>query len=332
MAQLLVPVSDQATGSWTNAPLWSKADADDDTDAVSEAVGNNTDTSNADLKLASGDNPQAGTQTLRVRWHHDQSGRTMQGTCELYEGDPAAGGTLITTLQSATDVGTTEAEDSTTVTGISDYTALYVRLRGRGTGGGPSRSLHVDLVELSIPDAGASPVTIQASAAPLTVAAQTVSVVVAVLAITASPAAATVSAQTVSPQPAATVVEASPATLNVAAQAVNPTFAALVVEASPASLTVAAQTVSPQAGENPVVVTASPAAATVTAQSVTPTAASTTVEATPTAVVVEARPVSPQQAALVLQATPAGVTVAAQVVVPQVAGESQSNLLLLGVK
>lgn len=155
MAQLLVPVSDQATGSWTNPPLWSKANADDGTDATSEAVGNNTSTSNADLKLASGSTPQAGTQTLRARWHHDQSGRSMQATCELYEGDPAAGGSLVTTLQSAADVGTAEVEDSTTVTGISDYPNLYVRLRGFGNSGGPGRSLHVDLVELSIPDAGA---------------------------------------------------------------------------------------------------------------------------------------------------------------------------------
>lgn len=156
MAQLLTPVSDQATGSWTNPPLWSKANVDDGTDAISEAVGNNTQTSNADLKLASGSDPQAGTETLRVRWHHDQNGRSMQATCELYQGDPAAGGSLITTLQSASNVGTTEVEDSTTVSGVTDYSDLYVRLYGFSNGGGPSRSLHVDLVEFEIPDASAS--------------------------------------------------------------------------------------------------------------------------------------------------------------------------------
>lgn len=203
MAQLLVPTSDQATGLWTNAPLWSKADADDDTDAVSDAVGNNSDTSNADLKLASGTTPEAGTQTLRARWHHDLTGRSMQATCELYQGDPAAGGSLIATLQSANDVGTTETEDSTTVSGITDYSDLYVRLRGRGTGGGPSRSLHVDLVELSIPDGGASPVVVQASPASLATGAQAATPSLSALAVQAAAATMSPAAQVVSPSASA---------------------------------------------------------------------------------------------------------------------------------
>lgn len=163
MAQILVPTSDQATGSWTTTPLWSKVDDDstanptgDGTLINSLAVGNNNNTTNADVKIATGTAPQAGTQTLRVRWQNNGeggAGRDIIGHCELWEGIPGTGTMRAEVTPPTLTSAAGEVETTTSVTGITDYSDLYIRLWGTGSGGGPSRSLGVDLVELEIPDA-----------------------------------------------------------------------------------------------------------------------------------------------------------------------------------
>lgn len=167
MAQILVPVSDEATGSWTVTPLWSKVDDDSTVNATGDdttiSSDNNTAPDNADFGLSSGSDPAVSTDhVLRALWSKDGTGgHAITGVLELWEGVPDTG-TLIATL-SVTDVGATEVEDTYTLSGaeadsISDYSNLYLRLSRQGdTGGQPAtrRSLVVDLVELEIPDAGA---------------------------------------------------------------------------------------------------------------------------------------------------------------------------------
>lgn len=162
MAQYLVPVEDVSTGSWTPAPLFSNVDdnssltaAGDNVAITSETVTNNGTTSFAELRLGIGLAPTTGTKTLRVRWNHTVSGRSLQAICELWSGIPGSG-TLLHTMQSATNVGTTEVEQTATVTvSDEDITSgnLYVRIYGLGTGGGAARALRVEFVELAVPDA-----------------------------------------------------------------------------------------------------------------------------------------------------------------------------------
>lgn len=165
--QFLFPTADQAAGLWTTAPLFSDVDDDsrvnptgDGAVITSDAVGNNTATSNADLQLGAANDPQSSTDhVLRVRWNHDDPARSMQGHVELWQGIPGTG-TMVAELLSAVDVGATEVEDTYTLTAveadsITDYADLYLRIFGFGTGGGPSRSLVVDLVEFQVPPAAA---------------------------------------------------------------------------------------------------------------------------------------------------------------------------------
>lgn len=166
MVQLSMPDADQATGSWTTTPLW--LDINDDLTAqptgdgvviTSDAVGNNTNTSNADLRLSDVTDPEGNiNHIIRARWNHDQAAsRTLAGHCELWEGVPGTGN-LRASLDIDPDVGTTETTDTYTLSGaeadaITDYADLYLRLWGRGTAGGPSRSLIVEACEFEVPDA-----------------------------------------------------------------------------------------------------------------------------------------------------------------------------------
>ena len=162
MAQFAVPDADQAANSWTTTPLWSKVDegtTGDDVLITSDAVANNTNTTNADLRLSNVTDPAVSTgHIIRARWLRDQSAaRTMAGHCELWQGVPDTG-SLIASLDIDPDVGTTEVEDTYTLSGaeadnITDYDDLYMRLWGRGTAGGPSRILSVEFCELETPDA-----------------------------------------------------------------------------------------------------------------------------------------------------------------------------------
>ena len=156
MTQVAVPDADIDVASWTNSPLWSKANADDDTDATSETVGNNTNTSIARLGLETLTDPVGNTlHVMRVRWHHLESGRTLQGNMELWI---TTGPTQIATAQVTPDITITENEFTYNLTtgeadSITDYADLEVRLWGRGTSGGPSRALHIDYFSFEVPDA-----------------------------------------------------------------------------------------------------------------------------------------------------------------------------------
>ena len=161
MAQFSRPSSDQATGSWSATPLWSKID-----DAVASADGttissdDNTSPDNADLQLSSVTDPQSSEgHIIRALWNKDASGgHTINAVCELWEGVPGTG-TLRATLSSS-GIGSTPATDSYTLStaeadAISDYGNLYFRVSRQGdTGGNPNgrRSLVVDAVELEVPD------------------------------------------------------------------------------------------------------------------------------------------------------------------------------------
>ncbi len=168
MAQFIRPVSDIDDGSWASTPFFSKIDEDiggggDDTTIASDAVGNNVNTTDLDLEGTNSglSDPAVSTgHILRVLWASSQS-RDMTGHFELWQGVPDVG----TLIAEATVelVDTTEVETAYTLTGteadnITDYNDLHFALWGRGTGGGPARTLVVDAAEFEIPDAGAAPI------------------------------------------------------------------------------------------------------------------------------------------------------------------------------
>ena len=162
MAQIILPVSDVAVGSWATAPLWSKVDDDsvaqptgDGVVATSDAVGNGSTTTLLDLELdtAATDPLSSIGHIIRCRWFRTTS-KSMQGTCELWQGVPGTG-TLIATLQQ-TDVTSTERVDTYALSGteidnITDYGDLHLRLYGDGNQNGGARSLVVELCEFETP-------------------------------------------------------------------------------------------------------------------------------------------------------------------------------------
>ena len=158
MVQFARPDADQAVNSWTTAPLWSKVDegSDGGDTIASDAVGNNTNTTNADLRLTDVNDPLVATgHVIRARWASSAS-RDMTPHGELWEGVPDVG-TLRASLDGAELTTTTEQTVTYTLSAgeansITDYTDLYLRLWGRGTGGGPNRSLVVEFGELQVPE------------------------------------------------------------------------------------------------------------------------------------------------------------------------------------
>ncbi len=162
MAQFVRPISDVDGGSWASSPFWSDIDEDiggggDDSVVTSDAVGNNVNTSDLDLEGTDTGIADPGVNTghiLRVLWESSLV-RDMTGHFELWQGVPDVG----TLIAEATVelVNTTEVETAYTLTGteadnITDYNDLHFALWGRGTGGGPARSLVVDAIELELPD------------------------------------------------------------------------------------------------------------------------------------------------------------------------------------
>jgi len=174
MAQFARPDADQAAGSWTTTPLWSKVDeGSDGGDTISsDAVGSGSATTNADLRLSDVTDPVLSTgHIIRARWA-SSSTRDITPTCELWLGIPGTG-TLIATLTGATLLDTTEVTDTYTLTGteadnITDYTDLYLRLVGTGSGGGPGRSLVVEFCELEVPDASGGTTFFQTNTGSMT--------------------------------------------------------------------------------------------------------------------------------------------------------------------
>ena len=165
MAQFVRPIADVDAGSWATAPLWSKIDEDiggggDDVTIASDAVGNNVNTSDLDLEGTNSGITDPAVSTghiLRVLWASDQS-RDITGHFELWQGVPDTGSLIAEATVEL--VNTTEVETAYTLTGteadaITDYNDLHFALWGRGTGGGPARTLVVDAAELEIPNATA---------------------------------------------------------------------------------------------------------------------------------------------------------------------------------
>lgn len=174
MAQFARPDADQAAGSWTTTPLWSKVDegSDGGDTIASEVVSNSVATTLADLRLSDVTDPvSSADHIIRARWA-SSSTRDITPFCELWLGTPGSG-TLIATLAPAVLGDATEITDTYTLTGteadnITDYTDLYLRLRGTGFGGGPSRSLVVEFCELETPDASSGTTFEQAVSGSMT--------------------------------------------------------------------------------------------------------------------------------------------------------------------
>ncbi len=165
--QILVPVADIDAGSWTVEPLWSKVNDDstvfptgDGTTISSAAVGNNTNTTDADLEGPTSGITDPAVSTghiIRVRWN-SSSARDIIGHAELWQGVPDVGSLIAeatVTLTDATEVETTYSLNTTETDNITNYNDLHFTLWGRGTGGGPDRALVVDLLELEIPGVAA---------------------------------------------------------------------------------------------------------------------------------------------------------------------------------
>ena len=163
MAQFVRPVADVDDGSWASTPFFSKIDEDiggggDDSTIASDAVSNNVNTSDLDLEGTNSGITDPAISTghiLRVLWSSSATD-DMTGHFELWQGVPDVGSLLAEATVELVD--TTEVETTHTLTAgeadsITDYNDLHFALWGRGTGGGPARSLVVDAAELELPDA-----------------------------------------------------------------------------------------------------------------------------------------------------------------------------------
>ncbi len=161
MTQFVRPDADQGSNSWVpGTNQWSRIDEGSDGGDVitSDAVANNVNTTNADFRGSDVDDPFGSVDhILRARWASSLT-RDMTPHLELWQGIPGVG-TLIASLVPAELVNTTERTDTYTLSAgeannITDYDAIFFRLWGRGTGGGPARSLVVEFCELQLPDGG----------------------------------------------------------------------------------------------------------------------------------------------------------------------------------
>ncbi len=168
MAQFVRPIADVDAGSWDDSSVgdndgshFDELVADDNSKTESDAVGNNVNTTDLDVEGTNSgiDSPGSGDQTIRVVWNSDQS-RDMTGHAELWQGVPDVG-TLIAEatveLVDTTEVTTTHVLTGGEAANITDYNDLHFALWGRGTGGGPARTLQVDLLEFEIPDLAVEP-------------------------------------------------------------------------------------------------------------------------------------------------------------------------------
>ncbi len=169
MAQFVRPIADVDAGSWDDSSVgdndgahWDELVADDNSKTESDAVGNNVNTTDLDVEGTNSgiDDPAVSTgHIIRVVWNSDQS-RDMTGHAELWQGVPDTGSLIAEAtveLVDTTEVTTTHSLTTGETDNITDYNDLHFALWGRGTGGGPARTLQVDLLELEIPDAVTEP-------------------------------------------------------------------------------------------------------------------------------------------------------------------------------
>lgn len=155
MAQFAVPDADQATGSWTTTPLWSKVDEGSPGDGTNIALASGNPNNNADLRLSDVTDPESSTgHILRVEWNKASGSRTLNAFIELWEGVPGTG----TMRAQGSQTDPTGAEYTYTLSAgeadaITDYTNLYLRIYYTYTGGGGPSSITVDFAELETPNA-----------------------------------------------------------------------------------------------------------------------------------------------------------------------------------
>lgn len=334
MAQILLPDSDIAAGSWTATPLWSKVDDDSGVnpsgDGTTIASDNNTAPDNADLGLVSGTDPSSSTgHILRARWNKDASGgHAINAVLEVWQGTPGTG-TLIATL---TETGITEVETLSeyTLTGIeadsiTDYSALNLRLSRQGdTGGSPNgrRSLVADLVEFEIPDAGASPVTVELVAATASATPQPLDLSLGAAATELVAATASLTAQALGVSLGATAVELAPATVTVTPQPFGLSLGAKSVELAPAAATMVAQVLGVDIAGSAVEVELTPATASLVAQSLGVTVDPLAIALTPATANLAPQTLGVSLGVKTVELTPAAASLVAQALGVDAAGAS----------
>ena len=188
MAQFVRPIADVDAGSWDDSSIgdndgahWDELVADDDSKTASDAVSNNVNTSDLDVEGTNTGITDPAVSTghiIRVVWNSSATD-DMTGHAELWQGVPDVGSLIAEAtveLVDTTEVTTTNTLSAGEANAITDYNDLHFALWGRGTGGGPARSLQVDLLELEIPDAAsatANLTTVQANVTITTVATTT---------------------------------------------------------------------------------------------------------------------------------------------------------------
>ena len=166
MAQFVRPIADVDAGSWDDSSVgdndgvhWDELVADDDSKTESDAVSNNVNTTDLDVEGTNSGITDPAVSTghiIRVVWNSSATD-DMTGHAELWQGVPDTGSLIAEAtveLVDTTEITTTHTLTAGEADAITDYNDLHFALWGRGTGGGPARTLQVDLLELEIPDAG----------------------------------------------------------------------------------------------------------------------------------------------------------------------------------
>lgn len=150
MTQTLLPTSTVSAGSWSPG-AYTDVDTDDGTFAQSETQ-NSAPTTTFEVGLTNpASAPAAGTCTLRVRWKADGGGGAFaDAECRFQ-----ANGTTLATITTASTLGTTEVEETTTFStaAVSNWLTDTLTIELQGTN--VRRKLYVDLTLLEIPDAAA---------------------------------------------------------------------------------------------------------------------------------------------------------------------------------
>ena len=208
MTQNLYPDADVAAASWTTTPLYQKVDEEpysDSDDITYDAGFTPGANSTCELSLDSGTDPSDHTNhILRVRMK--RSGFAIpQGTANIYI---YQGGTKIAEKGNFS-LTTSYADYTLTLTtgeaaNITDYTDLRAKIKG--TNGTGTNDFYCSWVRFDIPDAGASPITINLDAAAITSAGQAISIVPAAVSVSLDAAALTASGQVLSVAPGAAVI------------------------------------------------------------------------------------------------------------------------------
>ena len=133
MAQFLRPTGDQATGSWTTTPLWSKVEegvASDDGTLISLGSGNANDNADFSCNTDLTDPVSSSGHWLRADWDKASGARTLNAQLELWQGVPDTG-SLVATLTTVDPAGDTDYQyelSGTETDNITDYKTTIPQL------------------------------------------------------------------------------------------------------------------------------------------------------------------------------------------------------------